>query len=402
MNSTDRFGAVVAWIDRPPLRGPLDGLRVGVKDLIAVQGVARRCGMPEIVEATPQTSDAGAVARLVAAGAQIVATTETHPFGWGVTTPQTTNPRNPDLMAGGSSGGSAAALAAGIVDGALGTDTAGSIRIPAACCGVVGLRPSEGLVPRDGVQPLAPSFDAVGPMARDVATTARLLTALSNRPFEVREPPTLRVGVIAQVEAAPIDAHVRGAWVDALDQLRSAGADVAQVSLPAFDAAGRATMTVLAAEEARTHAGTVAQFADRLSPGVVQALREGQALSNERVLDSRRELALFRDALRGIFGSFDVLVLPVLQCQVPAVGARTVAVDGHSERVGSALIRMNSPFSGAGVPAGAVPFAADSPGAPTGLQVVGAWQRDDVVLGAMGLLERLGGGPRPPISTISR
>ena len=402
MNRTDSYGAIVMWVDRAPVAGPLDGLRVGVKDLIAVAGVPRLCGMPAIADPAAQKSDAEAVARLVAAGGHIVATTATHPFGWGVTTPGTTNPREPGLMAGGSSGGSAAALAAGIVDGALGTDTAGSIRIPAACCGVVGLRPSEGLVPRGGVQPLAPSLDVVGPMARDVRTTARLLTALTGRAFAPAEPATLRVGVPTEVEAAGLHAEVRRAWMSALDLLRRAGADVRPVTLPTMAAARDATMTVLAAEEAATHVATLAESSHHLSDGVIAALQEGRSIPNARVLDARRELALFRDALGGVFSRFDVLVLPVLTCRVPAEGARTVDVDGETQRVGDALTRLNSPFSGAGVPAGAVPVGRDSNAAPIGLQVIAAWQRDETVLATMALLERLSGGPWPPVADVSR
>ena len=401
MNSADVYGAVVTWVDRPAQPGPLNGLRVGVKDLIAVAGVPRLCGMPQIVDRAAQPDDAAAVARLVAAGARIVATTATHPFGWGVTTPGTVNPRHPELTPGGSSGGSAAALAAGIVDGALGTDTAGSIRIPAACCGVVGLRPSEGLVPRDGIQPLAPSLDTVGPMARDVATTARLLAALTAKPYEAAEPPALTVGVLREVEESRLDPQVRIAWRIALDQLRADGAQITSVALPLLSAARTATMTVLAAEEARTHAGTLAEFSDHLSPGVISALRDAQAIPNPVVLEARRQLALFRDALGGVLAEVDVLVLPVLPCRVPAVDARTVDVDGDAERVGHALTMLNSPFSGAGVPAGAVPFTSDRSGAPVGLQVVGAWQRDDVVLGVMALLERFAGGPIAPVG-VSR
>lgn len=393
----DPYGAVVTWVDRPPLAGPLQGLRVGVKDLIAVAGVPRLCGAPAMVDPTPQARDATVVTRLAEAGAHIVATTATHEFGWGVITPGTSNPRTPDRIAGGSSGGSAAALAAGIVDGALGSDTAGSIRIPAACCGVVGLRPTHGALPLDDVQPLAPSFDTVGPMARDVATVARLWAALSDRSPAQDRPAGLRIGIVRDVMEGPLDAEVRSAVAAVLERL-PAGVHVSQLSVPDLPHAHATTMTILAAEEIRIHDRTLADHGDRLSPGVRAALERSRAMAPEAVLEARRQAALWRDRMTGVFAQVDVLVLPVLPCRVPTVGATSVDVDGHAERVGSALTRLSTPWSLAGLPAGAVPVATDAGGAPIAVQAVGRWGAEDQVLGAMTLLEQAAGGPWPAVS----
>lgn len=393
----DRYGSVVTWIDRPTLPGPLDGLRVGVKDLIAVKGVPRLCGAPALVDRSPSGADATAVARLVEAGARLVATTTTHEFGWGVTTPATRNPRAPDRIAGGSSGGSAAALAAGIIDGALGTDTAGSIRIPAACCGVAGLRPTQGLVPQDGVQPLAPTFDAVGPLARDVATLVRLLEALTAAAGPPRLPSPLRVGVVREVAESPLDPEVRTACDGVLAALQGQRARRVDVALPLLPEAPNVTMTILAAEELQVHRALVSRAGHLLSPGVRRAFARSADLSHEEVLQARHDAAMWRNALTGAFAAADVLVLPVLPCRVPAVGASTVEVDGMPERVGAALTRLNSPWSLGGVCAGVVPVARDSGGAPIGVQVVGPWRGEATVLAVMDLIERLGGGPWPPV-----
>lgn len=394
----DRYGAIVNWVDRPARDGPLQGLRVGIKDLIAVAGVPRLCGAPDMVDATPQAVDAPAVARLVEAGARIVATTATHEFGWGVLTPGTRNPRAPGRIAGGSSGGSAAALAGGIVDGALGSDTAGSIRIPAACCGVVGIRPTEGLVPREGVQPLAPSFDNVGPMARDVDTVTRLHAVLSGVDEQPATPERLRVGYLRDVADAPLDGDVRTAWNDTMGALRGA-ADVRDLTLGELERAAAATATILASEEIKVHAATLDTYGALLSPGVRDALERSRLLSNDEVLEARRTAAAWRNRMVGVFREVDVLVLPVLPCRVPEVGAKVVPVGDIEERVGSALTRLNTPWSLAGLPAGAVPVAHDGGGAPIGLQIVGAWRTDAVVLAAMALIERLAGGPWPAVSS---
>ena len=390
----DPYGCIVNWIDRPPSEGALEGLRVGVKDLIAVQGVPRLCGAPELVDAAPSRHDAEAVARLVAAGAHIVATTATHEFGWGVTTPQTRNPGWPHLISGGSSGGSAAALAAGIVDGALGTDTAGSVRIPAACCGVVGLKTSEGAVPREGVQPLAPSFDTVGPLARDVETVARLQSVLSGKDAGPTIPSPLRVGVIREVRDSSIDPQVRSVWDEALAAVRSAGAAVRDLRMPRIASAPAVTMTILAAEELRTHAETVARFSAQLSPGVRRAFERAAATGVQEVLEARRAAAAFRHAVSATWSEVDVLMVPVLPCRVPQVGADTVDVDGVTEPIGAALTRLTSPWSLAGVCAAAVPAGRDRAGAPVAVQVVAARGGEAIALGVGQLLEKLSGGSR--------
>lgn len=394
----DPHGSIVHWIERLPVAGPLGGLRVGIKDLIAVAGVPRLCGAPALVDATPSAEDAPAVARLVEAGAQLVATTATHEFGWGVITPGTRNPRAPALIAGGSSGGSAAALAAGVVDGALGTDTLGSIRIPAACCGVVGLKPTEALVPRDGVQPLAPSFDTVGPMARDVETVARLLAVLSQQPVHPAVPASLRVGTVVEIRGSAIDPEVRGATEDVLRMIRGAGGRIRDVRIPQVPQAQRVAATILAAEERQVHAALIEHRRDRLSAGARRAFERSAAISNDDVLTARREAALLRDSLKATFAEVDVLVLPALPCRVPPVGAETVDVDGASERVPAALTRLTSPWSLTGVCAATVPVARDAAGGPIAVQIVGPWRAEATVLGVGELVQRLAGGPWPAVA----
>lgn len=393
----DPYGAVVTWVDRPPLPGPLQGLRVGIKDLIAVAGVPRLCGAPGMVDPTPQPRDAAVVERLVTAGARIVATTATHEFGWGVVTPTTRNPRAPDRIAGGSSGGSAAALAAGIIDGALGSDTAGSIRIPAACCGVVGLRPTHARLPLDGVQPLAPTFDSVGPMARDIATVGTLYAALAGEQPFAPASGQLRVGLIRGVTDGPLDPQIRQALVEVAGRLPSPATTV-DLGLQDLTRAHAATSVILAAEERKVHSRTLENHADQLSPGVREALSNSAHLSNDAVLDARRTAALWRDRMTAVFAQVDVLLLPVMPCPVPMVGARSVDIEGVQERVGAALTRLSTPWSLAGLPAAAVPAGRDAGGAPIGMQLVARWGDEARLLGAAALLEELAGGPEPAVT----
>ena len=397
----DPYGSVVTWIDRPVQQGPLNGLRVGVKDVIAVAGVPRLCGAAGLVDPRPQEHDAEAVARIAAAGGHLVATTAAHQFSFGVTTPSTINPRAPDRTAGGSSGGAAAALAAGIIDAAVGTDTAGSVRIPAACCGVVGLKTTEGVVSRQGVEPLAPSFDSVGPMARDSATARRLLEAMTGEAVAPEPAQRLRVGYVTEAADAPVHPEVRDVWRRMLDELRGAGHRLTDVSIPLLHEAHPALGRIIAAEGFARHGHHLRERPEALLPDVRQRLEAGQRMTQEKLLAARRTAALLRDRLTGVFRTVDVLVLPVLPCRVPAAATEVVDVGEATERVDSALTRLTGPWNLAGVCAGAVPCARDTGGAPIALQVVGAWRSEAMVLTAMELLETVAGGPWPAVATTS-
>lgn len=389
MSRRDPHGAVVSWVDRPPAAGPLEGLRVAVKDVIAVRGVPRLCGAANLVDRSPQDADAWCVARLADAGAHIVATTSTPPFAYGVTTPGTTNPVAPHRTVGGSSGGSAAAVAAGLVDAALGTDTAGSVRIPAACCGVVGLKTTQGSIERTGVHPLAPTLDTVGVLARDV-DTLRLVTAplVAAPPPEPRAGP-LRVGVLDEVTALPMAHDVRQAWSAASAALADAGASVASVTIPTFHDSHAARGRILAAEALRVLDPIVA--GRRGAPAALRAaLERARDLPTDDVLAARRTGAHLRDRLVGLFGTVDVLVLPVFACLVPSRDAVEVDVAGHTERVTSALTRLTGPWNLAGVPAGVVPIGPDSDGAPLAVQIVARWHAERTILDVLALFERAG------------
>lgn len=395
----DPYHSVVTWIDRRVEPGPLNGLRIGVKDVIAVADVPMLCGAPDLVDTAPQARDAEVVRRLAAAGARLVATTACHQFSFGLTTPGTVNPRAPQHTAGGSSGGAAAALAAGIIDGAVGTDTAGSVRIPAACCGVVALKTTEGLVSRDGVEPLAPSFDSVGPMARDTATTARLLEAMTGQHLAAPPAGILRIGIVKEAEASPVHPEVRSVWQRVLEQLRSAGHQLVAVSVPLLADAHPALGRIIAAEGFARHGDALRDHPEALLPDVRERLEAGARMTQDKLLAARRTAALLRDRLTGVFGEADVLVMPVLPCRVPRLDEEHVDVGDGSEKVASALTRLVGPWNLAGVAAGAVPCARDSRGAPIAMQVVGRWGAEATVLTAMAAVEDLTGGPWPAVST---
>ena len=383
--------------------GPLQGAVVAVKDLMAVRGVVRGCGAPEMVargylDAEPQASDAPAVASTSSAGGTLLATVATHPLAFGVITPQTRNPVVSDRIVGGSSGGSAAALAAGLVHLALGSDTGGSVRIPAASAGVVGLKTTRGRIPLTGVQPLSWTLDTVGPMAMTVADVARFLTVLEGVdtqdpvslpvPVATSPPQVRRVGVPRQVDADPIDPVVRTVWRRTLEDLSDRGIEIVDVDLPAWPAAASAASLILSSEAAAVHRLALDEAPETIHPQVRERLDRAGDIASWRIAEAHHTGRHLRAQLRGLWDQVDVLTTPTLSCRVPEVGEEAVDVDGDDLWVVAALKHFVAPWNLAGVPAGSVPAGTDSNGAPIGVQFIGPHWGEALVLDAMSHVEQ--------------
>jgi aspartyl-tRNA(Asn)/glutamyl-tRNA(Gln) amidotransferase subunit A len=331
-----------------------------VKDLFDTAGIRTTYGSPIFADHVPDTT-AEAVARLEAAGYTIAGKTNLHEFAWGITSENVTfgtvpNPVAPGRVAGGSSGGNAAALAAGLVEYALGTDSGGSIRIPAACCGVVGFKPTWGLVPLDGCFPLAPSFDHAGPMARDVAGCERMMEALAPgfAPVEVALD-DLRVGV-AWTERA--DPHVR-ACVEAV----AGGFESVEVPWP------DGVYPAFSREIVEVHADL---YPDRrYDPGIAHKMEIARAVSDEQVAAARAERERYRERIAAL--DVDLLVTPTIPMVAPPVGIGDLAL---RER----MIELPFSWNVTGSPALALPCGAAEDGLPASLQVIGRPGDDALVL----------------------
>jgi aspartyl-tRNA(Asn)/glutamyl-tRNA(Gln) amidotransferase subunit A len=297
--SEDPYNAVITWIAPPeiPVEGPLAGRRLIVKDLIDTKGVRTTYGSQIFREHVP-TCTAPAVERLLAAGASLIGKANLHEFAWGVTSQNpwygtVKNPAHPGRTAGGSSGGNAAALAAGMCDLGLGTDTGCSVRLPAACCGIVGLKTSWGSIPTDGVFSLCPSLDTVGPMARSVAEVADAWAALSGRPVPEPRLEGLTIGLLRQAPGVGDGKSEPGSDLAEgyVEQLHRLGARVVEARIPDPVAD---TWPIFFHEAAESHVGLFPERADEYGDNVRAKLEMAQHVDPARVAIARDALAAWR------------------------------------------------------------------------------------------------------------
>jgi len=382
------LNAVAAVIGAPDraAAGPLAGQPVAVKDVIAIAGVPTRCGSPAS-DPEPASADAILVRRLRAAGAEVFAASQCLEYAAGFAHPEigdTRNPRDPSRTSGGSSGGSAALVAAGVCDLAVGTDTGGSIRIPAAYCGIVGLKPSYGLLPLDGVFPLSPRCDHAGTLTATVAGAADLLAVLAGQqlPTDQHTPGTFTVGVLAaQLSDPSVTADVAAAVTAAIAALADARWDVRELSAPWLDQLARweQTLAMIVAREAygvHQHLDT-----SRYCDGTRALLAFGGSVSDAvfaRALDEQAELAA---AVAASLAGVDVLAGPTVGYQAPEQDPPFGLGDDNAEG------RFTGPYNLTGHPAVSLPVPA--PGLPVGLQLAGRPGADLTLLRVAEAAERL-------------
>jgi aspartyl-tRNA(Asn)/glutamyl-tRNA(Gln) amidotransferase subunit A len=352
-----------------------DGPTLAVKDIFDTAGVRTTYGSAIFRDHVPDTT-AASVALLRDAGYVMVGKANLHEFAWGITSENdhygwVPNPAAPGRVAGGSSGGSAAALAAGLVDAALGSDSGGSIRIPAACCGVVGLKVSFGAVPIDGCWPLAPSYDTAGPMARDVAGCERMMEAMVPGFHAGEAPPLgdLRVGV------AWLDGADPGVRERVLAATRPFGA-VAEVDLPLPEA----SYPLFSHEAAAVHGRLFAEREAEYGENVASKLRLALKVTDQQAADATLARGRFRDELAWRTDGCDLLVKPTLEMVAPPSGIGDLALRGR-------MIKLTYPFNATGAPALALPAGPAEDGLPASVQLVGRPGDDAFVLAAGRALE---------------
>ncbi|MFN8591921.1 MAG: amidase [Thermomicrobiales bacterium] len=389
-------------------RGPLHGIPIAIKDILDVQGTPTRCGSRVRDDAPAATSDAAAVARLRAAGAVIVGKTVTHEFAGGVLSPPARNPWQPEHIPGGSSGGSGAAVAAGSCLAALGTDTAGSIRIPASLTGVVGLKPTTGLVSTSGCFPLSWSLDSIGPLAKTVDDALLILNALIGNAVNDDVSATaatslqgVRLGVSRPYFTERLQPDVAAAFEAALGRLRDLGAEIIETPWPDASAASAAGFVVVRPEMAAIHAATLRAMPERYGPVLRARLEAFSLFPAGGYLRGRQARSAVRRSIGDLFARhrLDAFVTPTVAATATRADATTIAFPDGEEPVHAGFTRLTMPFNATGQLAISVPCGFDGAGLPIGLQFVGAPNGEAALARVAGAYERSAGwsAHRPPL-----
>lgn len=374
--------------DVPPGDGGLlHGIPVGIKDVMDVQGFRTRAGSPVLADATPADGNAPAVEAILHAGSVVLGKTTTHEFAYGCETPPTRNPWDTDRIAGGSSGGSAAAVASGECLGALGSDSGGSIRIPSALCGITGLRPLVGAISLARTVPFSRTHDTVGPMARSAAGVARMWSALVGDPLvEAADPRTIGIAAPADLESLGLfDRGVVETYEAAVTEMSNAGCTRRDTNLPRFEEWNASRTTVVLSEFLAEHtdAGWYPTRLTSYSPELQRYFDRADAIRGADLILAHRELddlaARFRASLDGL----DALIIPTVSIEAPhAASINSSEGAGITENT-MRLLQTTAPVSYTGLAALSVPCGLSSNGMPLGIQIIG---RDEQAVLSIGLL----------------
>jgi aspartyl-tRNA(Asn)/glutamyl-tRNA(Gln) amidotransferase subunit A len=389
-------------------KGPLWGVPIAVKDVIDVEGTLTTAAS-RILADNVASRDAHVVARLREAGAILLGKLNTHEFAYGAltTSPHFGAAHNPwalDRVCGGSSGGSAAAAAADLAAGTLGSDTAGSIRIPSSSCGVTGLRPTTGRVSNRGSIPVAWTFDTIGPITRSAEDSALLLEAIAGHDPEdpstadVPVPPysrrldgsagELRIGVVTELFERGIDGRVAVVVREAIEDLRAAGARILEVKIALFSQLGTIQQAMQFVEAAAAHRTLLRTRLSDYAPDVRARLLTGLFVPPTAYVLAQRARRLAYAELSRALEAVDILAAPTMPVLPPRVGEETVDLNGDTIPYRLTLIPFNSPWSCVGLPVASVPCGFVE-GLPVGLALVGRRFDEETVLRAADAFQRL-------------
>jgi aspartyl-tRNA(Asn)/glutamyl-tRNA(Gln) amidotransferase subunit A len=359
--------------------GPLHGVPVSIKDLVDVRGTPTTAAS-RVRHAFLAERDAPAIARLRRAGAVVIGKTNLHEFALGTTSEDSAfgparHPLDPSHSPGGSSGGSAVSVAVGMALATLGTDTGGSIRIPAAACGVVGFKPAYGDVPVENVVPLSRSLDHVGPLARTVSDAWLMFRALVGDPqpssLEAMPPAQIRLAVLREYFCDVLDDEVRGQFDDALERLRGAGIQITSAAIPHAADIPSIYVVIVLSEAAAYHAPTLDSVPEQYSTPVRLRLEAGRYILAEDYVRAQSARDRLRLAVDSALESADALILPTLPIPAPPFGIDTIQIGDRREPVRSLMLRLTQLFNLTGHPVFSLPCGSTKDGFPCGLQLVG-------------------------------
>ena len=380
--------------------GPLYGVPISLKDLVLTRDAPTTAGSRTFGQGVESSSDAPVARRLRRAGAILIGKTNLHEIAMGVTNENehfgpARNPWDLARVAGGSSGGSAVAVALGLGAASVGTDTRGSIRIPAACCGITGLKPTRGLVPTDMVIPLSWTLDHVGPMGRSVEDVALLLGVMAGSRGAVER---YRGALHAPVDGLTLgicdyyfddlDPAVDRAVRDAIGVLERIGLATRHVAIPELAAVHRASTTITLAEALAYHDARLKSHPEGFGRSIRTRLEPGRALTALDLVRAERVRRAAEGAFAHVFREVDCLIAPTLPALPPPIGARAAVIADREVPTVDTFTRLNSPQNMAGVPAISVPCGLSPDGLPIGLQLIGSFGRDERALAVAAAYQR--------------
>jgi aspartyl-tRNA(Asn)/glutamyl-tRNA(Gln) amidotransferase subunit A len=381
-------------------RGALHGVPISIKDLLDIRGCPTTAAS-RIREGHVASADAAAIGHLRLAGAVFIGKTNLHEFAFGTTNEDSAfgparNPFDPARSPGGSSGGSAASVAAGMALASVGSDTGGSVRIPAAACGIVGLKPSFGEVSCDGVVPLSRTLDHVGPLAQTVADASLIYHALRGDVGAATPAPMpisgLRLAIPRPYFCELLDDDVRGRFEDALERLRAAGAHVSDIEIHHAAEIAAVYMHISLPDAAAYHAVTLDTMAERYTEPVRLRLELARYVLAEDYVRALAGREVLRREVDAALAQHDALLLPALAIPAPPIGAATVAIGRSDEPVRSVMLRLTQLFNLTGHPAISMPMGRTAAGLPCGMQFVGCRMQTDALLRVALACEQLVGG----------
>ena len=397
--------------------GPLAGAPFAVKNLFDVAGLTTRAGSLINRDRAPAGADATLAARLEAAGAILVGALNMGEYAYDFTGENahdgpSRNPHDPGRMTGGSSGGSAAAVAGGLAPFALGSDTNGSIRVPASLCGIFGLKPTYGRLSRAGTFPFVASFDHLGPLARSVGDLAASYDAMQGpdardpaqaaRPIEPTSPGL--DGGLAGLRIARLSGYfARGgepAAFAAVDRVAGALGATQTIELPGTEAARASAYLITMVEGAALHADRLRERAGEFDAEVRDRLIAGAMLPGAWVVRAQKLRGWYRERAAEAFADVDILLAPATPCRAPLIGQKTFVLDGREMLIRPNLGLFTQPFSFIGLPVCTVPVWTEGVALPIGVQVIGPPWREDLVLRVARALEREG-AVRAPIGEVA-
>lgn len=391
--------------------GPLHGVPIGLKDLYYTKGIRTTVGSKILADFVPDY-DAAVVEKFSDAGAVLLGKLQMHEFAFGASSENphygpAHNPWDTNHVTGGSSGGSGSSIAAGQVMATLGSDTGGSVRIPSALCGIVGLKPTYGLVSRYGVYPLCWSLDTVGPMTRSVRDAALVMNTIAGP--DARDPSSsertsedftwrlgrpiegLRIGIPQEHYFDVLDAETKNAVMAASRVLAGQGATIEQVSIPMLDNVAAISNTIMLSEAAEVHLEHMRDQGDQFDPAVRDRLEPGTIIPAVQYVRAQRARSLFSEQVDRAMATVDVLLAPTCPIGAPRIGDATVTVAGRTESKNSMLSRLTRPWNLYGGPAISVPCGLTSDRLPIGLQLAGRPFEDTLLLQVADAYEQASG-----------